>query len=526
MDAEKQNEKLEVFLVEDCELDAKLITRAFSAGDFETDLTISPDGESALISLMRMAKKPNLIILDLKIPKVDGFEFIGEIKKVTSLKQIPIIVLTSSKSKGDFEKSTELGADCYITKPQSLEEYHFIIKSIENFWKSLHNPLKKSTEKDSEEYSLLIVEDHEATIEIISNILRRKNNFGNFKFKIAKTLNSAISQLSIENYDAIILDLKLPDAENLSALNALSTSYPHIPIIVLTSDAREDLPLECFNNNADEFISKSDLNVRNLAKTLRLAIIRRQMSIKLAQHRLQASVEQARIESISRSNMQLVHEIRTPLSLIIIKADEISEEIRQKKMESKSVDKSLTAINDAVQKINKIIRFSLVYSNDYSEEQASLADINQMVRKAIDASEYSLLKFGVSYDLQQDFSNPIAKIREGQIIQAIINIITNACGAISDQTEKWIKVAVKTIEDNILISITDSGHGIDGEISEKIFDAMFTTKKTGSGLGLPISKNFIEANGGHLSLNKESDNTQFIINLPKYTSSVRENEAC
>ena len=522
------SESLEIFLIEDCDLDIQLISKAFSSVAQNVNLSVSLDGEEALAKLLQGSYKPDLIILDLNIPKVDGFEFLQEIKKVTSLNNIPIVVLTCSKSKDDFERTYELGANCYISKPQSLDEYRFIAKSIQNFWNSLYQPNQPKQDIGKNEYSLLIIEDHEVTAELISTILSRENTYGNYKYKIEKTLKSGLLQLALRPFDAVILDLNLPDAGHLTALQAISKSYPKIPIIVLTSDVRDNLPLECFTNNADEFISKSDLNVRSLGKTLKFAITRKEMGIKLAEQKLQASIEQARIESISRNNIKLVHEIRSPLSLITIRSDEILDAINEDSLPKSDVMNAIKSIDESVQKINEIIRYSLVHSNDYSQEQASLINVNELARKVLKASEYSIMKHQVNCEFIEDPANSLVNVREGQITQAMINIITNGCKAVENQEDKWIKIQVRTLKDQAIISFTDSGGGIDDISSSKIFDYLFTTNKLdfGTGLGLPIAKSIVEANGGQLSFNKQSANTQFVISLPRYKLSIKEDKAC
>jgi chemotaxis family two-component system response regulator Rcp1 len=83
------------------------------------------------------APQPDIILLDLNMPKMDGREVLAEIKKDESLKHIPVIVLTTSKAEQDILKSYDLYANCYITKPVDLDQFNTVIKSIKDFWLSI-----------------------------------------------------------------------------------------------------------------------------------------------------------------------------------------------------------------------------------------------------------------------------------------------------------------------------------------------------------------------------------------------------
>jgi two-component system, chemotaxis family, response regulator Rcp1 len=131
----------EVLLVEDNPADARLISEAFKGFRILSNLSLVRDGEMAIEYLRRQndfaaAAKPDIIILDLNVPKKNGFEILAEIRKDEGLKRIPIIVLSNSDAELDIQKSYELSANCYITKPASLDDFIDTIMSIENFWLS------------------------------------------------------------------------------------------------------------------------------------------------------------------------------------------------------------------------------------------------------------------------------------------------------------------------------------------------------------------------------------------------------
>jgi chemotaxis family two-component system response regulator Rcp1 len=130
---------IEILLVEDSPSDAALTIEALKAGKIANKLTHMEDGVEAMDFLMRKGKyanavKPDLIMLDLNLPRKDGREVLAEIKNDKYLKIIPIIVLTTSRSDEDILKSYQLNANCYITKPVDFTHFIKVVKSIENFW--------------------------------------------------------------------------------------------------------------------------------------------------------------------------------------------------------------------------------------------------------------------------------------------------------------------------------------------------------------------------------------------------------
>ena len=130
---------LEVLLVEDSPSDARLTQEAFLEGKIGNNLTIVGDGAEAMAYLKRQgrwasAARPDLILLDLNLPKIDGREVLRRIKIDDELRQIPIVILTTSDAEEDVAEAYEYHANCYIRKPIDLERFLEIVSMVENFW--------------------------------------------------------------------------------------------------------------------------------------------------------------------------------------------------------------------------------------------------------------------------------------------------------------------------------------------------------------------------------------------------------
>lgn len=132
-------EPIEILLVEDNPGEVRLTIEALRDAKVRNNLSVARDGVEALAFLHHEgafagAARPDLILLDLNLPKKDGREVLAEIKNDDKLKQIPVVVLTTSEAEEDILKSYNLHANCYVSKPVDLDRFMTVIKSIEEFW--------------------------------------------------------------------------------------------------------------------------------------------------------------------------------------------------------------------------------------------------------------------------------------------------------------------------------------------------------------------------------------------------------
>jgi CheY-like chemotaxis protein len=130
---------IRVLLVEDNPGDADLTRDTLESGKLLLEIAVAVDGEEAIEYLMqrgrhRGAAPPDLIVLDLNLPRLSGVQVLAEIKNHDHLRAIPVVMLTSSDAEKDIVQSYKLGANCYVTKPVDLTAFISIVKSIENFW--------------------------------------------------------------------------------------------------------------------------------------------------------------------------------------------------------------------------------------------------------------------------------------------------------------------------------------------------------------------------------------------------------
>jgi len=139
MNTQTTYKSIEILLVEDNPGDADLARVALETSKIRNMVHVVGDGEEAMAFLRRQGKhagapRPDLVLLDLNLPKKDGREVLAEIKADPDLKRIPVVVLTTSKEEEDILKTYNLHANCYITKPIDLRQFMKVVRSIEEFW--------------------------------------------------------------------------------------------------------------------------------------------------------------------------------------------------------------------------------------------------------------------------------------------------------------------------------------------------------------------------------------------------------
>jgi CheY-like chemotaxis protein len=139
MTPELSGRPAELLLVEDSEGDVRLMQEALKQGRFFSRLHVVGDGEEALQYLRRQgkysqARRPDLVLLDLNLPRKDGRQVLAEAKGDPELRSIPMLVLTNSKAPQDVEKTYMLGANCYISKPVDWDAFLGVVSALQDFW--------------------------------------------------------------------------------------------------------------------------------------------------------------------------------------------------------------------------------------------------------------------------------------------------------------------------------------------------------------------------------------------------------
>lgn len=142
MDTRIGTKPVEILLVEDNPADVRLIKETFKDFKIQNNLSVAKDGVEAMAFIKKegaftAAPRPDVILMDLNLPKKSGFDVLSEIRQMPEYRRIPVVVLSTSDSERDILKSYDLHANCFVTKPVGLDEFIKIVMSIEDFWLSI-----------------------------------------------------------------------------------------------------------------------------------------------------------------------------------------------------------------------------------------------------------------------------------------------------------------------------------------------------------------------------------------------------
>lgn len=133
----KTAQLMQILLVEDSVADVELTLEALSDAKIANEVTVVRDGAEAMTFLRQAQPPPDLVILDLNLPKMSGHEVLAAMRADERLRSVPVAILTTSSAEADVVRTYDLGANCYLTKPVDVDQFVHVVQSIEDFWLGL-----------------------------------------------------------------------------------------------------------------------------------------------------------------------------------------------------------------------------------------------------------------------------------------------------------------------------------------------------------------------------------------------------
>ncbi len=226
-------------------------------------------------------------------------------------------------------------------------------------------------------------------------------------------------------------------------------------------------------------------------------------------------VETSKLSTLGEMAGGVAHEINTPLAVILSKSEMIVEMLKDGTFEKESAIVEIEKISATAERIAKIVKGLRQFSRHSDHDPKENIEVRDIVDSTLELCRAKLVMSGI--ELRQNIEVGLSVAgRSAELSQVVMNLINNAMDAVEVLPEKYILVSAKKQGPNVELSVTDSGHGINPAIAEKIMNPFFTTKEIGrgTGLGLSISKGIIEAHGGRFYYDEKNANTRFVIELP------------
>lgn len=511
------------------------------------NLNVVKTGKEGLQYLSRSGRfegvvRPDLILLDLNLPGLDGREVLKEIKSNHSLRQIPVVILTTSEADLDILKSYSMGANCYIVKPVDFDTFSKIVAQIEEFWFSVvklptHELVGKydtSTankgrlptfqEVAKRPIQVLHVEDSDADADLVSESLGGLSDPRFIPKKVAR-LSDAFDYLKDHSVDVVLLDLSLPDSHGFETLSRFLEKAPNLPIVVLTGAEERELGVQSVREGAQDYLFKGQIESERLRRVILHAIERKILILAQAAafEREHAALTEAEKAIGVRDEFLAIasHELRTPLTSLriqiqllrkVLKNGEGTDPIQGSVQALAS--QAETQIDRFSQLVERLLDFSRIQSGRLQLDCSSF-DLNELVKESAEHFSPELQSAGcpVTLKLGHSVTGEWDRLR---LEQVIVNLLSNAT---KYARGKPIEVSVDREGESVLIRVKDQGPGIAPEDKERIFQrferAPGLRSISGLGLGLYVVRQIIDRHGG--TVHVESDlghGAAFVVKLP------------
>lgn len=495
---------VEILLVEDSRIDRMLTVEALREFRVMNTLHCVEDGEAAMAFLRREglhanAPRPDLILLDLNLPRKDGREVLAEIKADASLRQIPVVVLTTSSSEEDLVEAYGAHANCFITKPIDLDQFGRVARSLENFWfevvtlppaaaavAATPSEMKAGAGAQGEAGAcrVLLVEDSPTDALLLEAALRESKAV-RFEVERVERLSAAIERLRAHCYDVVVADLNLPDSDGPATVRRVRRAAGDTPVIVLTIVDDEQTGRELLHEGAKDCLVKGELGGRALARAIRQAMDR---------GRIEAQLRHAqRMESVGVLAGGVAHDFNNLLTIIRGNAELISASGRDP-----AVEAWVRHILAAADRGATLTRQLLTYSRRERLRTAAL-ELNHTVGEMADMLR-RMLGPAIKLDLCLSAEALPMEADAGLIEQVVMNLAINAREVMPNGGTLRIATSrVELLADGAgphppagpgayaCLAVSDTGTGISAEVLPHIFEPFFTTKEPGRGTGLGLA---------------------------------------
>ena len=509
-----------ILLVEDNPGDVELTLEALAEGRVLNELHVVTDGAEALRWLRRegehhQAPRPDIILLDLNLPRTDGREVLASVKGDAALRDIPVVILTTSEAEADILHAYRGHANAYIVKPMDLDRFLAAIRLVEQFWLELvalpsgwhavpeslalpPAPVREPVvaaqrasaasppdpELSPAVRSLLLVEDNPADAELIAEYLDETAP-GKLTLETVPTLAAAKSRLRERGIDLVLLDLSLPDATGLDTFHGLYAEAPDTPIVVLTGLDDGRLALRAMQAGAQDYLVKGQIDGELLLRSIRYAAERAQGQLQLRQAQ--------KMEAVGRLAGGVAHDFNNMLGVI----NGYTELLLTSCPESDPQREALLEIRNAGQRAAMLTRQLLAFGRrqvlrpERVEVPPLLSNLRSMLARVL--GEHIRLVLEVEPGLEPIYADA------GQIEQVILNLAFNARDAMIAGGELTLRAERVEVSETapglrgvrrgvyIRLTVHDTGTGISDEDRPHIFEPFFTTKEVGKGTGLGLA---------------------------------------
>lgn len=251
--------------------------------------------------------------------------------------------------------------------------------------------------------------------------------------------------------------------------------------------------------------------------SIRYEITELKQAQQVIQQQHEKLVAASRLSAIGEMSAAITHEINNPLGVILGRVEMMKSMLADKELDREGLLKMVDHIDVTGHRIAKIVNSMKTMAHHQEEEPPQRVSIKSILEDALDLCLHRFERHGIQIKKANIDQNLYVECRSHQIVQVLVNLLNNSFDAISNKTEKWVQIEVRSNNDNLEILVSDCGSGIPEEVQRKMFNPFFSTKTVqyGTGLGLSISQSLLQKNGGTLEYDSQNPHTCFILSLPR-----------
>ncbi|MCO8121706.1 ATP-binding protein [Stieleria sp. TO1_6] len=360
--------------------------------------------------------------------------------------------------------------------------------------------------------SVLLVEDNETHSHLVQRHLKRAK-LSKIEITQAQTLAAAIELASSEPFDAVLLDLSLPDSAISETLSRFIAAVPHLPTVVLTSLDDLDFASELVQQGADDFLVKTDIGSQILLRSIRYAIERKKNKQKLSAYADQLKRSNDELKSFAHT---IAHEVRSPLNIVSCCLSLIHEDYAET-LDSDSLE-AIADANTAIANMTELVTDLLDYSRvEHSGGQFEPIDLQTLMAGVLHLlkSEIEQTSAVVTHD-----ALPTIIGNEVQIRQVLRNLIGNAIKYHDPSRTPQIQIACEHEEQCWRVVVEDNGLGIPSESRQQVFNPFVrvheSTGVAGTGIGLSFCQRIVINHGGKIWVEpNQPHGSRFLFTIAK-----------
>ncbi len=544
---ENVEEKLKILVADDSLSYRMTIQELLEDNDY--DVLVAQDGKEALDQIIE--NRPDLVILDVIMPKMDGIKVCNHIRNNQRTSSIPIIMLTAKDDSEDKILGLESGADDYLTKPFNEEELLAKLQSLLR--------LRNLQGKSFSTKSVVLVADDSLTVRMELQDLLDEDGY---KAIAVEDGQEALEAVNRYLPDLVILDVIMPKMDGIEVCRKVKNNpaTQQIPVVIITSKTDIDDKIRGLNAGADDYLFKPYNPKEFTAKvnalfrmkkmqmeTERNILARSNMELQEVNKKLKNTqaqlVQNEKMVALGHLVAGIAHEINNPLSFVISNVrifDEVFQDYQQlfdlyhnakdslssqhlQRVDEleKQIDLAFLQtevprlskdVHEGLERIRKIV-LDLRNFSRLDEAEQKRANIIAGLESTLNLLQHQLKN---NIEVSKEYGDiPEINCFPSQLNQVFMNVLVNAIQAIPNKG----KIIIRTFQEEgmICIQIIDNGKGIDQETLAHIFEPFFTTKQVGdgTGLGLSISYGIIDKHNGTIAYSSElGKGTTCTIKIP------------